>query len=93
QQQQVQHLRSPLPPPPAIPASRPPKLSEMSANTSISDSSSQTTNGLAPGISLRALFPQQNNNNHSSDRNLSSAEHQTPLAGASSSINGFSSFV
>uniref|UniRef100_A0A914QBI7 Sidekick n=1 Tax=Panagrolaimus davidi TaxID=227884 RepID=A0A914QBI7_9BILA len=90
QQQQAQQLRSPLPPPPppAVPISRPPKLSEMSANTSISDSSSQT-NGLAPGISLRALFPQ--NNNHS-DRNSSSAGHQTPLAGASS-INGFSSFV
>lgn len=102
QAQQQAQLRSPLPPPPAVPISRPPKLSEMSADTSvsgklciafpaitmekqISDSSSQT-NGLAPGISLRALFPQINQ----SDRN-SSGPH-TPLGGASS-INGFSSFV
>ena len=49
------------------------------------DSSSQT-NGLAPGISLRALFPQSN----PSDRNSSGP--QTPLGGASS-VNGFSSFV
>uniref|UniRef100_A0AC34QH49 Thymidine kinase, cytosolic n=1 Tax=Panagrolaimus sp. JU765 TaxID=591449 RepID=A0AC34QH49_9BILA len=75
--EQMEQMRSPgfpLPPlPPTV--NRPVRSSEVSQDTSISDGSSSQTNGIAAGISLRALFPQ-------SGVDRSSSGSHTPNIGA-----------